>query len=286
MSGTALFNGVLLGGFYAMSAMGLSLVFGVLRLVNLAHGALLILGAYLAILISSRTPLPLPVAALSAVLLAAVIGYVLQRHLLTAMLVRGANGPLVATFGLSLVTSGLVSMRFGSDPVSIQTALGTAGWNLAGLDVRAVYALAFAVAAVLSVALHLVLTRTRLGGAVRAAAADPRTADLIGIDVQTLYAVVFAVASALTALAGLAVGVAFSVSPQSGTAYLLVAMAVVVIGGVGDVLGTFVGAVLLGVVQTVAAEQLGGGYRDLAVYILFFLVLVVLPRGLFGRRLS
>ncbi|GAA5040641.1 branched-chain amino acid transport system permease protein [Thermocatellispora tengchongensis] len=286
MSAAVVLNGILLGGLYGMSAMGLSLVFGVLRLVNMAHGAMLVLGAYLAVLITAGTPLPLPVAGACAVLLAGGLGYVLQRHLLTAMLVRGANGPLVATFGLSLIASGLVALRFGSDPVSIPTALGTAGWSLWGLDVRAAYAVSFALAGVVAVALHLTLSRTRLGAAVRAAAADPRTADLIGIDVRTLYALVFAVASALAALAGLLVGVAFSVSPQSGTSYLLIAMAVVVLGGIGNVLGTFAGAILLGVVQTLAAAQFGGGYRDLVVYILFFVVLAVLPRGLFGRRLT
>jgi len=277
-------NGVLLGGFYALAALGMSLVFGVLRLVNLAHGAILGAGAYLAAYVEAHLPVPWPIAAIIAMVTITALGYLLQRHLLTTMLVRGENGPLVATFGLSLIITGIATLVFGSNPVTVPSSLGTAGWSIAGINVRAIYVVAFALGLALSVALHILLTRTRLGGSVRAAAADPRTAQLMGIDVDRVYAWVFATASAIAALAGILVGVAFSVGPTSGTGYLLIAMAVVVIGGVGNVLGTFAAAVALGLIQTSVAAVIGGGYRDLIVYLVFFLVLSVLPQGVFGRR--
>lgn len=277
-------NGILLGGFYAMSALGLSLVFGVLKLVNLAHGSLLMIGGYLAVVLINHAHLPWILAVMIICIASGALGFAVQRGMLTQLLIRGTNGPLVATFGLSLLAAGAASMIFGSNPVAVRNSLGTAGFRIAGVQVRTAYLVAFVLAALVSGALHGVLTRTRAGSMVRAAAADPTTAGLMGINVHRVYAAVFALAAALAAVGGALNATAFSVTPDSGTAFLLVAIAVVVLGGVGNVLGTFVGAVLLGLAQTAAAVFFGGGYRDLAVYLLFFVVLAVLPRGLFGWR--
>ena len=284
MDVNAVVNGLLIGGFYAVVAMGLSLVFGVLRMINLAHGEIVVGGAYLAYVLGSAAGLDPFVSLPMVLVVVAALAYLLQRYLLTGLLVKRPEGAMVATFGLSLLAQGLFAQVFTSQPKSLSSPLSTSGFTVLGVQVRTIYVVAFAVGAALCLAVHLTLTRTRLGAMVRASAADPATAGLMGIDTGRVYAATFAVGAAIAALGGVLVGVTFSVTPTTGTQYLLVGIAVVVLGGVGNVLGTFLGATFLGLVQSLAAAQFGGGYRDLTVYLLFFLVLAVRPRGLFVRR--
>ncbi len=284
MDVNAVVNGLLIGGFYAVVAMGLSLVFGVLRLINLAHGEIVVGGAYLAYVLGSAAGLDPFISLPVVVVVVAVLAYLLQRYLLTGLLVKRPEGAMVATFGLALLAQGLFAQVFTSQPKSLNSPLSTSGFTVLGVQVRTIYVVAFGVGAALCVAVHLTVTRTRLGAMVRASAADPATAGLMGIDTGRVYAATFAVGAAIAALGGVLVGITFSVTPTTGTQYLLVGIAVVVLGGVGNVLGTFLGATFLGLVQSLAAAQFGGGYRDLTVYLLFFLVLAVRPRGLFVRR--
>ncbi len=283
MDVNAVVNGLLIGGFYAVVAMGLSLVFGVLRLINLAHGEIVVGGAYLAYVLGSAAGLDPFISLPVVVVVVAALAYLLQRYLLTGLLVKRPEGAMVATFGLALLAQGLFAQVFTSQPKSVSSPLSTSGFTVLGVQVRTIYVVAFAVGAALCLAVHLTVTRTRLGAMVRASAADPATAGLMGIDTGRVYAATFAVGAAIAALGGVLVGITFSVTPTTGTQYLLVGIAVVVLGGVGNVLGTFLGATFLGLVQSLAAAQFGGGYRDLTVYLLFFLVLAVRPRGLFVR---
>ncbi len=282
--GDAVVNGLLLGGLYALIALGLSLVFGVLRLVNLAHGELLLGGSYLAYVLQDQFGLGPLIALPVVVVLIGAVAYLLQRFLLTDLLLRGPEGALVATFGLSLLIQGVFTQGFTSDARSLKSSLSTSGLAVGSIHIRTSYLVSFGIAAVLCVSTHLALTRTRAGSRLRAAAADPATAGLMGIDVRGIYALTFAIGAALAALGGVLLGITFSFTPTTGTAYLLVGIAVVVIGGVGNVLGTFFGALGLGLIQSLAAYQFGGGYRDLAVYLVFFAVLAIRPQGLFTRR--
>lgn len=284
MNLNAVVNGLLLGGLYALVALGLSVVFGVLKLINLAHGEVLIGGAYLTYLLTEHLGIGPFLALPIVVVVVAVLAYGLQRFLLTGLLVRGAEGALVATFGISLLAQGIFSQAFTSNPKGLNSALSTSGFDVGGVQIRTSYLVAFVIAGVLCAGAHLLLTRTRAGTRVRAAAADPSTAGLMGIDIRRVYAVTFSLAAAVTALGGVLLGVTFSFTPTTGTQYLLIGIAVVVLGGVGNVLGTFAGALLLGLVQSLAAAQFGGGYRDLSVYLLFFIVLALRPQGLFARR--
>ena len=284
MYASAIINGVLLGGFYALVAMGLSVVFGVLRLINLAHGEIIIGGAYLASVLTDRLGLPLLASVPLVVTAAATAGYLLQRYLLTAMLARGAEGALVATFGLALVAQAVYLQWFTADPRSLPASFAVTGVDLFGHQVRTAYLVAFGIGAAFAASAHAILAHTRIGAVVRAAGADPTMAGLMGHDVRQVYAATFAAAAATAAVAGVMVGVTFSFTPTGGAPYLLIAMAVVVVGGVGSMAGTFVGGLVLGLVQSMTAQVFGGGYRDLAVYLLFFVVLAIRPTGLFGRR--
>jgi Branched-chain amino acid ABC-type transport system, permease components len=286
MNANAVVNGLLIGGFYSVLALGLSLVFGVLRLINLAHGAIIIGGSYLAYLGFDLWGLG-PFEALPLVMIvAAAIAYVLQRYLLTGLLLRGSDSALVATFGVALLLEALYTEAFGSDPRSLKSGLSTAGFSIGSIRIRAAYVVAFAFAVALCLAAHLLLTRTRAGTLVRAAAADPHTAGLMGINVRKTYAAIFAIGAAVAAVGGVLIGITFSFTPTSGTQYLITGIAVVVLGGVGNVAGTFAGGILLGLLQSLAAAQFGGGYRDLVVYLMFFLVLALRPQGLFVRGVA
>lgn len=281
-----LVSGLLLGGFYALIALGLSLVFGVLRMVNLAHGELVIGGGYLAVALGDSAGLRPLVSIPIVVVVVGLIAYGLQRVLLNPLLVAGANGPLVATFAIGLLAQALFIQEFSSNPRSAGGSLATAGFELAGVQVRTAYAVGFAIAAVVCTAVHLGMTRTRAGSTVRAAAADPGTAELMGINVRNVYALTFAVATAISAIGGVLVAATFSISPTSGVEYLLIGFAVIVLGGVGNIAGTFVGALAIGVAQTAGGAFFGGGYRALTVYLLLLVVLVARPQGLFTRRFA
>ena len=282
----ALAQGILLGGLYASVALGLSIVFGVLRLVNLAHGELLIGAAFLSFwvidLLAVDPLLSLLVVAPAMFLLA----YPIQRFVLTPVLTRNEEAPLVATFGLSLVATGLFAEVAGSDPRSLHASWSSTGVSILGINMRVAYVLAFVAGLVLVTATHLALTRTRRGAAVRAAAADPDTAAVMGIDVRHLYAVTFGIAAAMAAVGGIFIGTAFSFTPSSGITWLLIGFAVVVLGGIGSVSGTLAGGLAVGVVEAAGIEIFGGAYRDLIVYGLFFVALTLRPTGFFGRAVA
>ena len=283
MSATDLVNGFLLGGLYVLVALGLSLAFGVMRLINLAHGILVIGAAYLALWLYTEAGLG-PFAALPLVVIsAAVFGYLLQRLLLTHLMRQSFLLGIVGTFGLAIIAETAFAVGFTSDTRSLPSGLGVAGFTILGTTIRAGLLLAFGLAVVLSLALHAGIRRTRLGAMLRAAAAEPRTAQLMGINVPHLFGVALALAAGLAAVAGVLEGVNASFMPTSDHAILLTGIAVVVIGGVGNVLGTLVAGLGLGLVQAIGIGIFGGGYSNLVVYVVFFTVLTLRPTGLLGR---
>ena len=282
----ALAQGILLGGLYASVALGLSIVFGVLRLVNLAHGELLIGAAFLSFWVIDLLGVD-PLLSLLVVAPAMfLIAYPIQRFVLTPVLTRNEEAPLVATFGLSLVATGLFAEVAGSDPRSLHASWSSTGVSVLGINMRVAYVLAFVAGLLLVTATHVALTRTRRGTAVRAAAADPDTAAVMGIDVRHLYAVTFGIAAAMAAVGGIFIGTAFSFTPSSGITWLLIGFAVVVLGGIGSVSGTLAGGLAVGVVEAAGIEIFGGAYRDLIVYGLFFVALTLRPTGFFGRAVA
>jgi branched-chain amino acid transport system permease protein len=283
MSLDVLAAGILAGGLYALIGLGISLVFGVLGLMNLAHGELVIGGAYLASLLVVNTGWD-PLAALPlAMAVMALIAYPLQRYLLTPLLRGSKSAPRVATFGLSLLAQALLQAAFGTHPKALQASYADTGLSMLGVRVQAVYVVAFGLTIVLCAATHLVLTRTRAGSAVRAASADPDTAAVLGINVNRVYAMTFAGAAALAAAGGVLTGVAQSFTPSSGLPLLLTGFAVMALAGIGSVGGVLMAGVALGVLQSVSVGLFGGGWRDVVVYLAFFLVLAVRPQGLFRK---
>jgi branched-chain amino acid transport system permease protein len=273
-------SGILLGGLYGLASLGLALMFGVLKLVNLAHGHFLVLGALLgSILVSAWAEDAIFVGVVLALMMA-VFGYVLQRFLLDRVLRRSQEATIPVTFALGVViTSGLL-LTIGSDPRVVNASYSTASTNLLGYPVRVSLLLAFGVAVVASIGLYLLIERTQFGSQVRAAAHDPHSAEMVGINVAHRFAMVSAIAIGITSLAGTMIGLSFSVDPVSGPGWLVRAFTVVVLGGIGSIPGTFFGALILGLAEVFGATVFGPQYRDLVVFGLLVIVLIIKPQGL------
>lgn len=283
MSADVLAAGVLAGGLYALVGLGISLVFGVLKLMNLAHGEFVTGGGYLAALFVTGAGLDPLVVLPIAMLGVALVAYPLQRFLLTPLLRGSQAAPLVATFGLSLLLQAIYQALFGTHPKSLPASYATSGMSVLGVRVQTVYVISFALAIVLCLGTHLILTRTRAGGAVRAASADPETAAVLGLNVARIYAFTLAGAAALAAAAGVMTGIAQSFTPSSGLPLLLTGFAVMALAGIGSVGWVLLAGITLGVIQSVSVSLFGGGWRDVAVYLVFFLVLAIRPQGLFRK---
>lgn len=276
-------HGVLLGGFYATIALGLALVFGVMRLVNLAHGVLIIGGGYLAYLLCNALPVD-PLLSLLLVCPATfAFGYALQRFLLTRLLTRGPEAALVATFGVMLLGQSIFTLLFTSSPTSLSASYGLLGFEFLGIRVRVIEMIAFAFGIALVAVVTVLIRYTRFGSALQAAAADSATASTMGINVRHLYAVTFGLATAIAAVAGVIIGIGFSITPTAGLAYLTIGFTIVVLGGMGSMIGTLVAGVIVGLAQTFGGALFGPVYQMFTVYVLFILLLTLRPQGFFGR---
>jgi len=253
-------QGILLGGYYALLASGLSLMFGVMRIINLAHGDLAILGTFLVLVLTDHGVSAF--VALAVVLPAmAVFGWVLQRTMLERSLRSGALVPLLTTFGLAIVIQNLLFEKFGADVRSLDIGtLGYDSWTITSqISIAKLYALILGVAIAVLLGLQLFLTRTPIGRALRATAEDPDTAELVGIDSKRVYALAAAIALAIVGLAGAFYGMRTTFAPYDGPVQLIFAFEAVVIGGLGSLWGTLVGGIVLGLSQNLG-QQVGQEY--------------------------
>ncbi len=283
----AIIQGILTGGLYALFACGLSLMFGVMKLVNLAHGDLAVVAAYIGIGVIAVIHIPFLWSVPIVVAIMAALGYVLQRSLFQSAINRGELTTLIVTFGLSIVIENGLLQFFtannrgigtGSSLISSSFSIG-AGLQIAWLDV-----VIFGLAVVVLLSLQYFLSSSKYGRLIRAVADDREAAQLAGADYRHVFGIAAALAFCTVALAGIAYGMTTVVSPTTGTdTILLLAFAAVVIGGLGSLWGTLVGGIVLGVAQQIGA-QINISYELLAGYIVFLAVLVIRPQGLTTRR--
>ena len=281
----AIVQGLVTGGFYALFACGLSLLFGVMGIINLAHGDLAIIAAYVAITLVPATHLPMVWGFVVVVPIFAVGGYVLQRTLLQASLERSPFTTLLVTFGLSVIIENVLLEVFSANGQSI--SIGTLITNSFALNnvitISWFSLIVLGVAVAVLGALQLFLSRSRTGRLIRAVADDREAAQLSGANYRHLFGVAAAIAFGTVALAGLSYGMLTEFAPTSGVTTLLFAFEAVVIGGIGSLWGTLVGGIVLGVAQQLGA-QINPAYQILAGNLVFLAVLAVRPRGLFGLR--
>jgi branched-chain amino acid transport system permease protein len=283
----ALIQGVLLGGLYALFAAGLSLMFGVMRLVNLAHGDLIVLAAFAILAVADRLGLDPFAAVLLAMPILFIIGYALQHVLLNRTLGRDLLPPLLVTFGLSIIIQNGLLQIFSADSQRLRSgAIETASIPLGGgIAVGVVPLLTLLSAIGVIVLLNLVFYRTPIGRAFRATSDDLEVAQLMGIDVRRIFSVAMGLAFVVIAIAALYLGLRANFDPTIGPARLLYAFEAVIIGGLGSFWGTLAGGIVLGLAQTIGA-RIDPEWQILSGHLAFLVVLALRPRGLFPRALD
>ncbi len=276
-------QGVLLGGLYALFAAGLSLVFGIMRLVNLAHGDLIVLAAYLILVAVTVLGLHPVVAVLLAAPVMFAIGWGLQRVILTRTLGDDILPPLLVTFGLSIVIQNALLEGFTADSQRIPMgAIETASVALGPVNVGLIPLWTFASAVLVILALNQLFYRTALGRAFRAVSDDPTTAQLMGIRPASVFATATGIAMVVVTIAALYLGVRSNFDPTIGPARLIYAFEAVIIGGLGSLWGTLAGGIIIGVAQTLGGS-INPEWQILSGHIAFLIVLLIRPRGLFPR---
>ncbi|MPZ56657.1 MAG: branched-chain amino acid ABC transporter permease [Rhizobiales bacterium] len=277
-------QGALLGGLYAMFAAGLSLIFGVMRLVNIAHGDLIVLAAYLSLLATDAFGLGPMTSLLVVVPLMAVIGYTLQRGILNQTLGPDLLPPLLVTFGLSIIIQNGLLELFTADSRRLQAgAVEVASLHVAdGLSIGVLPLLQFVTAIAVIAVLQLVFYRTALGRAFRATSDDQDVAQLMGLDNRHVFGLAMALSLAVVAIAGIFLAVRTNFDPAIGPARLIFGFEAVIIGGLGSMWGTLAGGIILGVAQAIGA-QLDPGWQLLAGHIAFLIILAIKPDGLFPK---
>lgn len=279
----AIIQGALLGGLYALFAAGLSLIFGVMRLVNIAHGDLIVLLAYVALTTSVGLGLNPLLALVIVVPVMAAFGYALQRLILNRTMGDDLLPPLLVTFGLSVIIQNALLMGYSADPQKLQAGpIETASVSLGPITLGVMPVLVFAVAVAVIAGLQWMFYRTALGRAFRATSDRQDIAQLMGLNRAHVFGLAMALSLAVTALAGVFLGIRTSFDPAAGASRLIFGFEAVIIGGLGNLWGTLGGGVILGIAQTLGAK-INPGYQILAGHLVFLLILAIRPRGLFPR---
>ncbi len=277
-------QGVLIGGLYAMFAAGLSLIFGVMRLVNIAHGDLIVLAAYVSLMVTQAIGVDPLVSLLFVVPVMALIGYGLQRGLLNRTLGDDLLPPLLVTFGLSIIIQNGLLELFTADSQRLQAgAIEVQAFELLqGIWIGVLPLVQFAVAVAVIAALQILSYRTALGRAFRATSDDQAVAQLMGLDTRHVFAMAMALSLAVIAIAGVFLAVRTNFDPAIGPARLIFGFEAVIIGGLGSMWGTLAGGVILGVAQAVGA-QIDPGWQLLAGHLMFLAILAIRPQGFFPK---
>ena len=280
---TPFITGILLGGLYTLIALGLSMVFGVMKLINVAHGDLVILGSYFAYLVMTILGLDPILSLVMGIPLLFVIGFLIQKFLMARAFRRSMEAPLIIAFGISLVLENTLQVAFTPMSKGLSTWYSLESLCIGELYIPYVYLLSFGVAILVMIALGLFFKKTYLGQAIIAASQDEGAAQLLGVNTPRIFAFTFGLATAVSAVAGVFLGLTFPFTPMSGISYLIIAFGVVILGGLGSIIGTATGGIILGLAQTLSAEYIGASSQMLFLYVIVLVILSVRPQGLFGR---
>lgn len=281
----AIVQGVLLGGLYALFATGLSLIFGVMRVVNLAHGVLTLFGAYVALVLVDELGVNPLLAIVVVVPLMFALGYLFQRAVVNRSLGGDVLRPLLVTFGLGIILENALLRVFSADSQGLSAGrLESARIRIVeGLSIGWLPLIILLVAVAVLIGLQLYLDHTAFGRALRATSDDPQAAQLMAIDDRHVYAVAMGLALAIAGVAGVFMGVRTTFGPLDGPVLLIFAFEAVIIGGLGSLWGTLVGGVILGVAQTLGAQLISPSWFQLTGHLVFLAVLAIRPTGLFAR---
>jgi branched-chain amino acid transport system permease protein len=279
----ALVNGLLLGGIYAIVALGFSLVWGVMNVINISHGAFVMLGAFATYWLFVRLGLDPFLGCLVAMVAMFVLGYGIQKYLINLVVRAPIAMTLILTFGLNLLIVNFGLLAWSADFRSVTTPYAGEGLSLGTLVIPYARAGTLVVALLASLALFAFMARTRTGNAIRATRMDLEAALGVGVRIDRIYALAFAIGAGLAGLAGGLISATLPITPIMGLSYTGKAFVVSALGGLGNMGGALVGGLVLGVAETLGATLLGPGYQDAIGYTLMVLVLLLRPSGLLGR---
>ena len=283
-----LINGITLGSIYAVVALGFTLVFGVLGIINMAHGEIFMMGAFVGVILTGVLGWPLWLAFLIAIAVTGILGYLLERFALRPL--RGKKrvshlAPLISTIGVSILLENLTHHFFGAGNKPFRTPFAEISFQVGSITIYLVQLVIFVISVILMVSLSYWLSKTKAGKALRATAENLETASILGVDTKRIIIMTVVIASAMGGIAGILVGMAFnSVSPQMGLAIGLKGLAIIILGGMGNVKGAMVGGLILGLSETILVAYGNSGYRDAIAFIMIIVILLLRPQGIFGQK--
>ncbi len=278
----ALISGILVGGVYALIGIGLTIIFGVMRVINFAHGDLLMLGMYLTYFLFTLLHIDPFVSIVISIPLMFLYGAFLQRAFINRALNALPQNQILLTIGMGLVMSNSVMLAFTSDYKILTTSYSSGSVSVMGISISEPLVYSFIVTIAITAVLYWYLYRTDQGQAIRATAQDREAAQLMGINVKRMSIIAFGLGTALAATAGALIAPTYYIFPQVGSVFTLKAFVITVLGGMGSIVGATLGGVLIGVAESIGGVYLGSGWKDVIVFILFLLVLLFKPSGLLG----
>lgn len=280
----SLIQGVLLGGLYAAIGIGMSLIFGIVKLTNLAHGDFLILASYLSLVVVATTGVNPFISLIIVVPIMFCIGYLVQNTMLNRVISKGAEPPLMVTFGISIVIQNLLLYFFSADARNLSSPITTKSIIITdGIRVPYIYLIGCLTGVVVIIILGLYFKYTYQGKAIKAASDDREVAQLMGVNIKSIYGIAMGISMGTASIAGVLIGMIYNFYPTSGSAYLVIAFAVVVIGGMGSTYGTLAAGIIFGLAQVMGAHFFGASAQLLTGYLVLLVMLIIRPQGLFSK---
>jgi branched-chain amino acid transport system permease protein len=279
----SLLSGILIGGAYALIGVGLTIIFGVMRIINFAHGELVMLGMYASYFLFTMGHVDPFVSIVFVFPALFLFGAILQKTVINRVLNALPQNQILLTIGIGLILSNTMMLLFTSDYRIISTPYSSASFRIGEISVSVPLLLSFVITAAVTAILYWFLLKTDTGQAIRATAQDRDAAQLMGVNVRRMSVLATGIGAGLAAVAGSLISPTYYIFPQVGQPFTLKAFVIVVLGGMGSVLGATVGGVLIGATESLAGAYVGGGMKDLVVYVLFLLILLFKPAGLFGK---
>jgi branched-chain amino acid transport system permease protein len=279
----SLISGILIGGVYALIGIGLTIIFGVMRVINFAHGELLMLGMYATYYLFAVAHVDPFLSIVITTPLMFLFGALLQKTVINRVLNALPQNQILLTIGLGLIMSNTVMLAFTSDYKILSTTYSSSSMHVGGISISTPLLISFGITAAITIALYWFLLKTDTGQAIRATAQDREAARLMGINVKRMSIIAFGLGSALAATAGALISPTYYIFPQVGSVFTLKAFVITVLGGMGSVVGATLGGVLIGVAESVGGVYFGSGWKEVVVFVLFLLVLLFKPSGLLGK---
>ena len=282
---SAVISGILLGGLYATMGIGLSLIYGIMKIINVSFGDLMILAAYFMIYFASLISGNYFIGFAITLVIMIIVGFLMQHFLINRVVGKSEDAPLLLTFGLCVIIENVLTSIFTADVRGIPNAIAQVNLiDVGNLKVSLSYALVFAVALAMVIVLTIIVNRTKFGRAVKATSQNARVAELLGVDTKRIFTYVMCIAMVVVCISGLLLGQTFAFTPYTGGSYLVIAMGVVIIGGMGSLPGTLLGGIVLGLAQLLGGYFFGGGWQTFIGYFVMLVLVIVRPQGLIPTK--